>query len=186
MNRGSESGSTAQGVGAWLRRLVWDVLTTIVPALVFALFINVYVAEAAMVKDGPSMQPNLYVGYRVMTEKISYRFHEPNRGDVVVVSLPEEGVRLIKRVVAVSGDDVVVRGGHVWVDGQPIDEPWVSYYGGGDYPHVTVPEGYIYILGDNRANSRDSRVIGPVPVDAIEGRAIFIYWPLEAVALIPH
>ena len=138
-----------------------------------------------MVEDGPSMQPNLYIGYRVMTEKISYRFHEPQRGDVVIVNRAEEGIQLIKRVVGVAGDEIAVRGGHVGVDGQPLKEPWVSYYGGRDYPPTVIPDGHIFILGDNRANSRDSRAIGPVSVNDVEGHAIFVYWPPEAVRLIP-
>jgi len=138
-----------------------------------------------MVEAGPSMQPNLYIGYRVMTEKVTYRLHEPRRGDVVVVDLADEGVRLIKRVVAVAGEEVVVRGGHVWIDGEPIQEPWVSYYGGPDCPVTVIPAGHVSILGDNRRNSRDSRAIGPVPVETISGRAIFIYWPLKAVSVMP-
>lgn len=162
-----------------------ELLSTVLPAVLFALFINVYVAEAAMVKDGPSMQPNLYVGYRVMTEKVSYCFREPRRGDVVVVRAPGHEVGLIKRVVAVPGETVALRGGHVLIDGVPVEEPQISFFGGGDTPAQVVPEGHVYIVGDNRPNSRDSRAIGPVPEDWITGRAIFIYWPLEAAGLVP-
>lgn len=166
-------------------RLTRELITAVIPAVLIALFINVYVAEAAKVQEGPSMQPNLYIGYRVMTEKVSYRFHEPRRGDIVVVYLPERGIRLIKRVVGVAGEEVRVSRGHVWINGQAIKEPWVKYYGGREYSATVIPEGYVFILGDNRGNSRDSREIGPIPVEAIEGRAIFIYWPLESAGLIP-
>ena len=91
-----------------LRRGVWELVCVLAPALVVSLFINVYVAEAVLVKDGPSMQPNLYIGYRVMTEKISYRLHPPQRGDIVVVDPPDGGTALIKRAVGLPGD--VVRG----------------------------------------------------------------------------
>jgi signal peptidase I len=73
----------------WWRRLLWDLVTTIIPALFIALFVNVFIAEAAEVIDGPSMQPNLYVGCRMMTEKVSYRFHRPQRGDIVVAQQPD-------------------------------------------------------------------------------------------------
>jgi signal peptidase I len=169
----------------FIGQLIRELLTTIMPAVLIALFVNVYVAEAAMVEEGPSMQPNLYIGYRVMTEKVSYRFHDPQRGDVVVVNRAEEGINLIKRVVGLAGEKIEVRGGHVWINGQPIEEPWVHYFGGRDYPATVIPEGHVFILGDNRMNSRDSRDIGPVAVEAIEGRAIFIYWPLEAMNVIP-
>ncbi len=131
------------------------------------------------------MQPNLYVGYRVMTEKVTYRFQEPRRGDVVVVDPAQGAGCLIKRVVGVAGEVVEVRGGHVWRDGEPIPEPWVTYYGGPDYPPREIPEGHVFIVGDNRSNSLDSRAIGPVPLEAIAGRAIFIYWPLEVVGAMP-
>lgn len=113
-----------------VRKLAWEVLTTIVPALLVALFVNMFVAEAVAIDEGPSMQPNLYVGYRVMTEKISYRFGAPERGDVVVADRPAGETALIKRVVAVAGEVVEVRGGHTYVNGQSIDEPWVTYLAG--------------------------------------------------------
>lgn len=167
------------------RKLAWEMLTTIVPALLVALFVNMFVAEAVAVEEGPSMQPNLYVGYRVLTEKISYRFGTPQRGDVVVADRPAGETALIKRVVAVAGEVVEVRGGHTYVNGLPIDEPWVAYYGGPDYGPALVPDGHVFIVGDNRANSRDSRMIGPVPVDTIKRRAWLVYWPLDRIELLP-
>jgi len=90
---------------------VWDLAITVLPALLVALFINVFVAEAALVERGPSMEPNLYRGYRVMTEKVSYLLHPPSRGDVVIADRPGSEVALIKRVVALPGETVEVRGG---------------------------------------------------------------------------
>jgi signal peptidase I len=162
-----------------------ELVTTLVPALLMVLVINVFVAEAALVEEGPSMQPNLYKGYRVMTEKVSYRLHLPRRGDVVVVREPGWSKGLIKRVVALPGETVAVRGGHVLINGRPIEESWVSNWGGPDYPATAVPPGHIFILGDNRPNSRDSREIGPVPLSAVRGRAVFIYWPLGHLGLVP-
>ena len=161
----------------WLRRALWDVVTIVLPAVAIALLVNVYAAEAVMVQDGPSMQPNLYRGYRLMSEKVSYRLHTPRRGDVVVIARPKGERTLIKRVVALPGETVEVRDGHTWIDGQPIAEPWVTYFGGPGYPATRVPDDCVFILGDNRPNSRDSRAIGPVPVSTIRGRAWLIYWP---------
>jgi signal peptidase I len=166
------------------RRVVWDVATTLLPAILIALFINVYVAEAVTVEEGPSMQPNIYVGYRVMTEKLSYRLHPPQRGDVVVVERPEGEKSLIKRVVALPGETVEVRGGHTYVDGQPIAEPWVTHFGGPSYPPTRVPQDHVFILGDNRAVSHDSRAIGPVPLDSVRGHAWLVYWPLAEAKLL--
>ncbi|MGA9351634.1 MAG: signal peptidase I [Anaerolineae bacterium] len=164
---------------------VWELVITVLPALLVALFINVFVAEAAIVEYGPSMQPNLYRGYRVMAEKVSYHLHPPHRGDVVIVDRPGNEVSLIKRVVALPGETVEVRGGHVFIDGQPIEEPWVTNFGGPSYPPTVVPPDHVFILGDNRSNSRDSRAIGPVPMDTIKGRVWLVYWPLDQIKLVP-
>ena len=168
----------------FVRRVAWELATTVVPALLIALFVNVYVAEAVAVEEGPSMQPNLYRGYRVMTEKVSYRLHAPRRGDVVVVERPEGETSLIKRVVAVAGETVEVRNGHTFINAEPIEEPWVTSFGGPNYPPTLVPAGHVFVLGDNRGVSRDSRAIGPVPVDSIRGRACLIFWPFDEIKLL--
>lgn len=167
--------------GAALRELI----LTLLPALVLVLFINVYVAEAALVEEGPSMQPNLYRGDRVMTEKVSYRLHAPQRGDVVVVSRPAGEKSLIKRVIGLPGEVIEVRDGHAFIDGLPLDEPYVTYFGGPSYPPTRIPDDFVFVMGDNRPNSRDSRHIGPVPIDTIRGHALFIYWPLQRAREVP-
>lgn len=173
----------------WVRsvlRLFKELLLTVVPALLLALFLNVFVVEAVEIEEGPSMQPNLYQGYRVMTEKISYRLHPPQRGDVVIVDRPEGETALIKRVMAVAGETVEVRDGHVFINGRRLDEPWVAEYnfGGRSYPPALIPADHVFVLGDNRSNSRDSRAIGPVHVDSIRGRVEFVYWPLDEFKLV--
>ncbi len=168
-----------------MRSIIVELLTSAVPALLVTLFITVYVAEGAVVEQGPSMQPNLYVGYRVMTEKVSYRLHPPQRGDIVVVTRPEGQTALIKRVMAVAGEVVEVRGGHTFIDGQAVEEPWVTHFGGPDYGPALVPEGHVFILGDNRVASRDSRAIGPVPVGSIRGHVWLIYWPPDQIKWVP-
>jgi signal peptidase I len=165
--------------------VMWELVITVCPALLVALFINVFVAEAALVEYGPSMQPNLYRGDRVIAEKVSYRFHLPRRGDVVIADRPGNEVSLIKRVVALPGETVEVRGGHTFINGEQIEEPWVTHFGGPSYPPTLVPPDYVFILGDNRSNSRDSRAIGPVPIDTIKGHAWLVYWPLDQIKLVP-
>ena len=165
--------------------IVRELALTLIPALVLVLFINVFVAEAALVEEGPSMQPNLYRGDRVMTEKVSYRFAAPRRGDVVIVRRPLPEKSLIKRVVGLPGEVVEVRQGHVWIDGEAIEEPWVTYFGGPDYGPARVPEDHVFVLGDTRPNSRDSRAIGPVALSDLRGHAVFVYWPLQHVRVVP-
>jgi signal peptidase I len=164
-----------------MQQVVWEVISTLVPAILIALFINVYIAEAAEIEAGPSMQPNLYAGYRVMTEKISYYLHEPRRGDIVVVERPENEGNLIKRVMGLPGETIEVRDGHTYIDGLPVEEPWVVYFGGHDIPPTAIPKDHVFVMGDNRPVSRDSRDIGAVTVDSIIGRAWFVYWPFEAM-----
>ncbi len=166
-------------------RLVWETITATVTAVLIALFVNVYIAQAIEIESGPSMQPNLYQGYRVMIEKVSYRIHLPERGDIVVADRPAGEVALIKRVMGLPGETIEVRGGHVLINGQRIDEPWVTYFGGPDYGPAEIPQEYVFILGDNRLVSHDSRAIGPVPLSTIEGRVWLVYWPPEEIRLVP-
>ena len=168
-----------------LRRLAREFLAAILPAILITLFVNVFIAQAAMVEDGPSMQPNLYVGYRMMTEKITYRFHEPQRGDIVIVHQTKGAPNLVKRVIGLPGETIESRDGHTFINGEPLDEPWVTYFGGRHLPPTPIPEGHIFIIGDNRPVSHDSRVIGPVPIEHIDGRVIFIYWPLDEFEFFP-
>lgn len=179
-----EQPTQVSGAGRFLLRALWDIVSTVVPAVLIALFINVFMAQA-MVVQGPSMQPNLYLDHRVMVEKITYRFiHGPRRGDVVIVEVQGEEEPLIKRVVALSGETVEVRGGQVFINGQLLEESWTTQQGGPSYPSTVVPPLHIFVLGDNRASSRDSRSFGPVSVDQIVGRAWVVYWPLDQVKLV--
>ena len=170
--------------GRFLLRALWEVVSTVVPAVLIALFINVYVAQATVI-DGPSMQPNLYYDQQVMVEKVTYRlFHGPRRGDVVTFNLPDENGALIKRVVALPGETVEVRGGRVLINGRYLEEPWTTRLGGPNYPQTVVPPLHIFVLGDNRPVSRDSRYFGLVPLDQVTGQAWLIYWPPEEIKLI--
>ncbi len=162
-----------------------DLVIALGLAFLASLFLNTFVAHAVSIDQGPSMQPNLYRGDRVLIEKISLIFRAPQRGDIVVANRPGEPISLIKRVVALPGERVAVRGGHVWINDAPLAEPWVMYLGGPDYPATVVPPDHVFILGDNRAESRDSRTFGPVRFDEIAGRVFFIYWSPEHIGLVP-
>jgi signal peptidase I len=177
----SEKRGEAPHVGGLLLRALWDLVSTVVPAVLVALFVNIFVVQA-MVVQGPSMQPNLHYNQRVMVEKISYRFvHGPRRGDVVVVEVENEKEPLIKRVVALSGETVEVREGRVFIDGELLAEPWDTRQGGPYCAATFVPPLHVFLLGDNRGSSRDSRAFGPVSVDQIVGRAWLVYWPLDQI-----
>jgi len=157
---------------------------TVLPAIVIAVLINLFLAQATRVY-GSSMEPNLHTDQRLVVEKVTYRLHGPRRGDVVVLRMPERGPELlIKRVIALPGETVEIRDGTVYIDHQPLDEPYLVRRSGSTYGPTIVPEGYAFVMGDNRGASNDSRVFGPVPLDSIVGRAWISYWPLEFLGIV--
>lgn len=158
-------------------------------ALVFG-FVRPFVVEAFYIPSG-SMIPTLEVGDRVLVNKFIYRFEKPERGDVVVFKSVEpnaDGSRddLIKRIVAVEGDEVAVRDGTLFVNGEPRNEPYVNeeFPDASFFGPTVIPKGSVFAMGDNRSNSRDSRFFGPVPVENIEGEAFIVFWPLSRIGLL--
>jgi signal peptidase I len=167
--------------------LIRELAETIVPAVVIAVFINLFLVQATQVL-GQSMEPNLHTQQRVLVEKVSYRFlHAPQRGDIVVIDLDKENKSddmLIKRVIGLPGDTIEIRSGEVIIDGKRLEESWTTNLGGGNYGPKTIPPLHVFVMGDNRGASNDSRSFGPVHVDNLVGRAWFSYWPLENVGFI--
>ncbi len=173
------------GVGAWLGAALRDAAGTIVPAIVIALLIHVFLAQATRVY-GQSMEPNLHTNERLVIEKFSYHFHGPRRGDVVVLRDPGGTPELlIKRVVGLPGERVTLADGKVYIDGKPLDEPYLNQLTQGGGRSWVVPPLSVFVMGDNRSASRDSRIFGPVPLEELIGRALFRYWPLGEVGPVP-
>jgi signal peptidase I len=150
--------------------------------LVFG-FVRPFVVEAFWIPSA-SMVPTLKYGDRVLVNKFIYRFTEPQRRDIIVFkSVEGDGQDLIKRVVGVPGDEIAVRGGKLFVNGEPQKEPYVNkkYPDRSFYAPTTVPKDHVFAMGDNRANSQDSRVFGPVPEKNIEGEAFLRFWPPDRI-----
>ncbi len=159
-------------------------------ALVFG-FVRPFVLEAFYIPS-ESMVPTLEISDRVFVNKFIYRMNEPERGDIIVFRSAEGGNEdLIKRVVGVPGDNVEVRDGVLFLNGERREEPYLNdrspdsgFCPDNGFCDTTVPPGHVFMMGDNRANSRDSRFFGPVPYDSIEGEAFVIFWPPSHVGLL--
>jgi signal peptidase I len=164
-----------------------DLFVTLLVAFVLVFGVVRPFIVAAYWVPTESMVPTLLVGDRVFANKFIYRFAEPERGDIVVFEDVEGGEDdLIKRVVAVAGDRVRVNAGVLKVDGEVQEEPYVKpqFPDGNIYGPKNVPEGYVFVMGDNRGNSADSRVFGLLPVENIEGEAFVRFWPLSRIGLL--
>jgi signal peptidase I len=164
----------------WLR----EALETILPAILIAILINLFLAQPTRV-HGQSMEPNLHTNQRLVVEKISYRLHGPRRGDIVVFSMPQQSEELlIKRIIGLPGEEVEIRDGTVIIDGTPLDEPYLSQETRGRYGPEVVPPLHVFVLGDNRSFSNDSRAFDAVPIEDILGRAWLSYWPFEDLGVV--
>jgi signal peptidase I len=168
--------SSGPGALAWLLQAVREIGETVIPAVIIALFINLFLAQATQVL-GQSMEPTLHSSQRVVIEKVSYRLHGPRRGDIIVIDSPDQSEMLIKRVVGLPGETIEVKNGRVIIDGELLEETWTFRQGGGHFGPQTVPPLHVFVLGDNRGASNDSRNFGPVRIDDIVGQAWISYWP---------
>jgi signal peptidase I len=161
-------------------RWVIEVVVIVAAAFVLALLVQQFLVKPFAIPS-PSMEPTLVEGDRVLVNRLVYHFRAPDRGDVIVFHPPERpgSDPFIKRIVAVGGDTIEVRDGYLYVNGARQEEQYIKEYPiVGDFRQTVIPQGYIWAMGDNRNNSGDSRVFGPVSLDAIMGEAFAIYWPL--------
>lgn len=166
------------------RRALLDWVVVIGVALLVAFLVRTFVL-AHFVVDGTSMSTTLHDGDRVFVNKLSYRLHDPNRGDVVVLHELEGAASrdLIKRVIALPGETIEVRNCDVLIDGRHLDEPYLDPAVvspdncGGETPPTAVPAGFVFVMGDNRGGSLDSRNLGPIDEDDLVGRAFIVFWP---------
>jgi signal peptidase I len=132
--------------------------------------------------SGLSMAPHILSGDFVVINTFAYRFGAPARGNIVAFHHDGDSHEIfIKRVIAVPGDRVRIDRGSVYVNNVELDEPYVRYGDTRSFPEITVPTGTVYVLGDNRANSEDSRFFGPVADDRLIGRAVVGIWPLHVL-----
>jgi signal peptidase I len=163
--------------------IIKEILETLIPAVLLALIISHFVAQTTYVR-GYSMEPNLHDQERLITEKMSYHFRAPQRGDIVIIGVGEGQIPLIKRVVGLPGETLAIHGNQVYINGLPLSEPYLTNVVQQDFGPVHVPVGCFFAMGDNRGASADSRTYGPFHLDQILGRAWMSYWPLDEAGLL--
>ena len=163
---------------------------TIVLTLVIFFAIQTFVAQPYKVEQ-MSMEHTLEPGQYVLVDKLTPRLDPYKRGDIVVFlppNAPPDSVPYIKRVIGVGGDVVDIHDGHVYINDQQLEEPYVypgqTTEASGGQDHFVVPKGELFVLGDHRQNSSDSRVFGPIPESTVIGRAWLRYWPLNALTVL--
>jgi signal peptidase I len=172
----------------------------IVGAVVIALLVKTFLFQAFYIPSG-SMEPTLEVNDRVLVNKLSYDLHDVNRGDIVVFKRPPEEAGdisdLIKRVVGLPGETITFADGAVYIEGREVSEPYlkeplstdslvesIPNCEGSTASGCTIPEGRVFVMGDNRRDSRDSRFFGPIQESSIVGRAFIRIWPLTSIGFL--
>lgn len=173
------------------KSVIREYAESIIIAVVLALFIRTFFVQAFKIPSG-SMRPTLQERDRLLVNKLIYRFNEPQRGDIVVFRFPLEPKKdFIKRLIAKEGETVEIKEGNIYVNGELVKDPVIkniTYVNAGSLENenssITVPEGHYFVLGDNSANSRDSRYWGFVPEKNMLGKAFVIYWPPKRVGSI--
>ncbi|MBX6394544.1 MAG: signal peptidase I [Alicyclobacillaceae bacterium] len=168
-------------------RELWEWAVAVVIALLLAYLIRLFVFEIFVV-DGESMEPTLHNGERLIVDKIVYDFGSPHYGDVVIFRYPADPSQdFVKRVIGLPGDRIEIRGGVVYRNGQPLEEPYTAEAPRAPFGPAVVPPGHVFVLGDNRNHSKDSRdpSVGMVPYGNLIGRADVIFWPLSRFQIQP-
>jgi signal peptidase I len=168
-----------------------DILEVIVFAIAIFLFLYLLVFQPHKIK-GASMDPNFQDGEFLLTDKVTYRFRSPQRGDVIVFKAPlAEGEEYIKRIIGLPGETVSIRNNEIYINDKAIKEKYIGPFivtdGNAFLPEgatVTVPAESYFVLGDNRSHSSDSRAWGFVPKKDINGRAWFIYYPFNKLGVV--
>ncbi len=172
------------------RRPIIETLDASIFAALLSLLIITFVVQAFYIPSG-SMEPTLQIGDRILVSKFSYRLGAIQRGEIVVFRFPLNPSKdFVKRVVALPSETVELRDGVVLINAEPIKELYPTALGAGDrsctsnYAPSRIPPGQLFVLGDNRCNSEDSRFFGFVPRDNIVGKALFVYWPPQRVGVV--
>ena len=194
--RGDEDDRPAEPLQNRSYRTLIEWVIILIAVLLCTVLLRTYVVQSFSIPS-LSMYPTLQVGDRIIVNKLSYDVHSIHRGDIVVFARPplesQEYADLVKRVIGLPGETISSEGGHVYINGKRLSEPWLppgpdsytSALPGDPHPQfnlpgpVKIPAGDYYVMGDNRTDSEDSRYFGPIPKSLIVGRAVAVVWPLS-------
>ena len=170
----------------------WEWIKALVIAIALAFLIRTFLF-APFIVQGESMETTLHNQEKLVVNKVIYYLKDPQPGEIIVFHA-DHTRDYIKRVIAVEGDTVEMKNDQLIVNGKQVEEPYLERkeerakakgetHFTDDFPPVRVPEGHLFVMGDNRLNSEDSRFIGPIPVSSVVGRAEFTFWPIDQIRL---
>ena len=168
--------------GRVVRLVIKESLTTLIPALILAFLLTHFVGERVVVYS-QSMEPNLHEEQQIIVEKVSCYFQVPERGDIVIVDVIGEDIPLIKRVIGLPQEVLEIKNNQVFINGRGLVEPYLADLMQRDFGPVHIPANHVFVMGDNRNYSRDSRVIGPVPIERITAKAWISIWPMNEIRI---
>ena len=174
---------------------MWEWSKAILIAIVLVILIRMFIFKPFIV-EGPSMQPNFHTGERLIVSEWIYHLRHPQRGEIIVFHA-KDGRDFIKRVIALPGETIAIKDGQIYVNGTILDEPYIQaaideykqlngLEYNTDYIEETVPANNVFVMGDNRVNSSDSRMIGTISYDKIIGRADIVFWPIKDISIVNH
>lgn len=172
---------------------IWDIVKFLAPIVIIVFIVRTYIAQPFIV-DGESSAPNFHTGHYLIIDELSYRFREPERGEVIVLRYPLQPSRFfLKRIIALPGERVLIKDGKVTIfdaenpKGYVLSEPYLvqATFPAGPYRDVTLKEGEYFVMGDNRSGSDDSRMWGILPRENVVGRALIRLFPLKLVGVTP-
>lgn len=168
-----------------VKKEVREWVVSIAVALIAVLIIRTFLFTVIKV-EGPSMNDTLWENDRLIVTIADMKINGPQRFDVVITHFPDSDKRYVKRVIALPGETLEIRNGVTYINGEALDEPFVTHPSTSDFGPYTVPEGQYMVLGDNRSNSHDSRAddVGPVDKDMIIGKVRFIMWPFSRIGVV--
>ena len=157
---------------------IWkDILEAVILAIILAAVIRIWLFEPFYIPS-PSMETTLMTNDRIIVNKFIYKINEPERGDIIVFQYPLDPERdFVKRVIALEGETIEVRDNYVYINGKRLEEPYIQDTMVFNFGPVRVPKDHLFVMGDNRNNSDDSRVWGALHTKYLVGKTVFKYWP---------